>query len=77
MIFDSKPLRQITEADIRAEIAAGLPEHLYLEYKQQNYGQRDADRKEFLLDICQFANAQGGFILVGVPELREDGHPSG
>ncbi len=77
MIFDQKPLREITEADLRAEIAAGLAEHLFLDYKLENYGQRDADRKEFLLDICQFANAEGGFLLLGVPEVREEGRPTG
>lgn len=77
MIFDQKPLREITEADLRAEIAAGLTEHLYLEYKQEIYGRNDAGKKEFLLDICQFANGEGGFLFVGVPEMREGGQPTG
>lgn len=77
MIFDQRLLREITEADLRAAIAAGLTEHLFLDYKQENYGQRDADRKEFLLDICQLANAQGGLLLLGVPEVREEGRPTG
>src|SRR5207247_1654608 len=26
---------------------------------------------------CQFANASGGILLVGIPELRENGKPTG
>jgi hypothetical protein len=49
-------------------VNAGVGEHVHLEYKQQTYGTNHADRREFLLDICQFANTQGRILLIGVAE---------
>jgi hypothetical protein len=69
--FEDKRLRDLVEADIRQLIDAGVAEHLYLEYKAEVYGENLAGRKEFLLDVCMLANAQGGLLLVGVPEQRD------
>jgi Putative DNA-binding domain len=78
MLWEGKALREITEADIRRLVDAGLEEHLQLEYKSQVYGNNDASRKEFLLDVCMFANSAGGVLLIGVPERRDDsGQPTG
>lgn len=71
MAFEGKRLRDLVEADIRQLIDAGVAEHLYLEYKAEAYGESLAGRKEFLLDVCMFANAQGGLLLVGVSEQRD------
>jgi hypothetical protein len=55
-----------------------MQEHSQLEYKAVFYGNSDADAKESLLDICQFANAGGGIILIGVAEKRDpQGRPTG
>jgi len=78
MLWEGKPLRDIREADIRRLVESGLEEHLQLEYKSELYDNGDRGRREFLLDICMFANANGGILLVGVPERRdEDGQPTG
>ncbi len=69
--FEGKRLRDLVEADIRQLLDAGVTEHLYLEYKAEMYRENLAGKKEFLLDICMFANAQGGLLLVGVPEQRD------
>ena len=53
------PLDKITEADLQALIETGARESLPIDYKRQTYGKKDADRKEFLSDICSFANAAG------------------
>ncbi|MCI0351449.1 MAG: ATP-binding protein [Acidobacteriales bacterium] len=71
MIFDNKPLREIAEADVRRIVDAGLAEHLYLEYKAELYPNNHAGKREFLQDICMFANAQGGVLLIGIPERRD------
>jgi predicted HTH transcriptional regulator len=78
MIWEGRSLREIQEDDIRALINSGLEEHLHLEYKSSLYEANDRDRKEFLLDVCMFANAAGGILLIGVSELRDaNGQPTG
>ncbi len=66
-------MRDIHGDDVRRLIESGLTEHLQLEYKGALYDDGDRGRQEFLLDICMFANAAGGIMLIGVPE-RRDGH---
>ncbi len=39
-----------------------------IEYKRELPGGKDHDKKEFLADICSFANAIGGDLLYGVEE---------
>lgn len=78
MLWEGRPLRDIRENDVRALIESGLAEHLQLEYKSALYENNDPGRREFLLDICMFANAAGGIMLVGIQEQRdEQGQPTG
>jgi hypothetical protein len=78
MIFGNRLLREVTQQDILALVNAGMREHLQLEYKSASYEQNDNGRREFLQDVCMFANSAGGVLLVGVTELRgDDGQPSG
>ena len=46
-------------------IESGLEEHLQLEYKSTVYEDNDRGGREFLLDICMFANSSGGILLIG------------
>ena len=62
------PLDAITEQPLRALIETGARESLYIDYKRETYGGNDAARKEFLADICSFANAAGGDIVIGMAE---------
>lgn len=78
MLWEGKPLRDVTEGDVRRLVESGLEEHLQLEYKSALYDDSDRGRSEFLLDVCMFANAQGGILLIGIPERRdEEGQPTG
>ena len=78
MPFEAKPLHKITEANLRQLVESGMAEHLNLEYKSQPYGNDHDGRKEHLQDICMFANAQGGLLLIGIDEQRdEQGKPTG
>ena len=70
-MWEGRALRDITEADIRQLVDSGLHEHLQLEYKSALYSGNHHDTRESLLDICQFANAAGGILLIGVPERRD------
>ncbi len=62
------PLDNITEANLQALIGNGARESLYIEYKRETYGRDDAAKKEFRKDICSFANAAGGDIVIGMAE---------
>lgn len=78
MLWEGKPLREVRADEIRALVQSGLTEHLQLDYKSALYEDGDRGRREFLLDICMFANANGGILLLGIPEQRgEDEQPTG
>lgn len=78
MIWEGRSLRDIRQDDVRRLVESGLEEHLHLEYKSELYENTDRGRKEFLLDVCMFANAAGGLLLIGVPERRDaNGQPTG
>jgi hypothetical protein len=51
-----------------------MEEHKHLDYKAELYSNNDAGQKDFLIDVCAFANAEGGILLIGVPELRDPAH---
>ncbi len=38
------------------------------DYKRQQIGKTDGEKKEFLQDVCSFANATGGHIILGIDE---------
>src|ERR1700733_873097 len=78
MILDAKPLRELAETDLQEIVHAGLAEHTHLEYKSALYEIGERGNKELLLDICMFANTQGGLLLLGITEARDaDGHATG
>jgi len=49
-------------------------ENNYLEYKER-LGHSERDKKEFLKDVSGFANASGGFLIIGVKEHKPSGLP--
>src|SRR4051794_16810540 len=78
IMWEDRSLRDITEADLRQIIDAQLEEHLQLEYKSALYENNHQGSKESLLDICMFANAGGGILLLGISEQRDaGGQPTG
>lgn len=64
------PLDKITCEVLHNLIAAGIAESLYIEYKQETYGEREKDRAEFLADVSSFANTSGGDIVIGIEESQ-------
>jgi hypothetical protein len=79
MIWEGKRLSEVTEQDLRGILESGVEEHKHLDYKAELYLNNDAGQKDFLIDVCAFANAEGGILLIGVPELRdpENDQPTG
>ena len=62
----------ICELDLTELIKGSVPESLHIEYKQESYGKKEADKKELLNDVSAFANANGGHIVIGIAESKED-----
>jgi hypothetical protein len=65
--------REIKEAHLRNLIDGQLPEGKTVDYKQELPASSDGAKKDFLADLCSFANAAGGYIIFGMPE--SDGLP--
>lgn len=66
-----KSFDEINNATIDNLIAGGVGESISLEYKAELYGDREADKREFLKDISALANTQGGYLLIGIEEGAE------
>jgi len=71
----NKPFNKITVKDIENLIFIRKErENNYLEYKEK-LGHSDRDKREFLKDVSGFANASGGFLIIGVKEHKPSGLP--
>lgn len=69
----NKPFDQIDLQDIQDLVQIRKErENNHLEYKRE-LGNSDRDKKEFLKDVSGFANATGGFLIMGIEET--DGKP--
>jgi len=65
-----KRLAELTINDINNLVSIRRErENLYLEYKS-NLSNSNRDKKEFLKDVSGFANAGGGFLLIGIEENK-------
>jgi hypothetical protein len=68
MTLMSVPIDSITEDHLRTLIEDEVMELRVIEYKQELPGKRDEDKREFLQDVCSFANAAGGDLIYGITE---------
>ncbi|MFZ1964787.1 MAG: ATP-binding protein [Roseiarcus sp.] len=66
MSIFGKSITEITEADLLRLVANAELEGKTLEYKRDQVGKSEADRKEFLYDVTSFANALGGHLIFGM-----------
>ena len=73
MIFDNCRWRisEITDEELKGLIG-NQEENLWIDFKQQSYHQDPQDPEKYKYEICKdvtaMANAEGGYILVGVHE---------
>jgi hypothetical protein len=67
-----KPVNQLREKDLLELINNSVRESTTIDYKRDMVGKTDGEKKEFLQDICSFANAAGGHLLLGVEEGSGD-----
>ena len=71
MIFDGRPLDEITNDEIAHLVKNHVSERQHLEFKATFEYKKDAVRHELLRDIVSMANGGGGYLIIGV---RDDGH---
>jgi hypothetical protein len=69
MIFNGRSLNEINLDDLRLLVDNRVPESFHLEFKQTAYGRAPDERREMLRDITALANADGGYLIIG---MRED-----
>ncbi|MES2545630.1 MAG: ATP-binding protein [Bacteroidota bacterium] len=62
----------IESKDIIRLIENGIPENKSLDYKKEIYLGKDADKKEFLFDISAMYNTDGGCIIYGIEEIKDE-----
>jgi len=70
VILGGKSLADLSLDDIRLLVDNRVPESRHLDYKETPYSGRAQDIREMLRDITALANADGGYLVLGV---REDG----
>jgi len=70
LIFDGKPIDDISDEEIDELVGEHMSERQYLEFKATLNHQDDSDRLELLRDVVSFANAGGGYLIIGI---RDDG----
>jgi hypothetical protein len=70
MIFDGKPIDEITDEELDAIVQENIRERQHLEFKVTVNYRDDGDRLELLHDISSLANGGGGYVIIGI---RDDG----
>lgn len=65
------PFDQIDVSHLHALCEQRIQEGLYLEFKREPYGRKDADKRELLKDISSFANSSGGHLIIGISQTDE------
>jgi len=70
MLLLNKTPGTLTEADLQKLVSEEVREGKTLDYKQALPTDQTEDKKEFLADVCSFANTAGGHLLYGVEEAE-------
>ncbi len=66
MLLNGKVVTELKESDLQELIARGETELKTREYKRELPGTGEQAVKEFLADVCSFANSAGGFLIYGI-----------
>jgi len=68
MLLDAKPLEDLTLSDLQKLIDDEVSEITRIDYKSELKISAGDAKREFLSDVSSFANAKGGYIIVGMQE---------
>ena len=71
MIFDHRPISEINDQDLM-DLIGNQEENLWIDFKERHYEGYRTDGEKYKREICKdvtaMANAEGGYILIGVGE---------
>lgn len=72
MFLDTKKISEIDKADIDRLVENETAESVRLDYKRDWKLSNREDKKEFLYDISAFANTEGGYLIYGIEEQKDE-----
>ena len=72
MLLRGKRVESLSEDDILSLVDDKIPESLVLDYKRDFKIENDGDRSELLADITSFHNTEGGIILFGLEDEKDE-----
>lgn len=74
MIFDNRRVSEITDQEL-IDLIRNQEEDQWIDFKQQDYHRNPNDlekhKREICKDVTAMANAEGGYILIGVDEKNK------
>ncbi len=74
MIFDNRRISEINPQEL-IDLIGAQEENLWIDFKQKDYHRDSNDlekhKREICKDVTAMANAEGGYILIGVTEERK------
>ncbi len=74
MIFDNRSISEITDQEL-IDLIGNQEENLWIDYKQQDYHKDPNDKEKHKHEICKdvtaMANAEGGYIIIGISEKNK------
>ncbi|MBK8047939.1 MAG: ATP-binding protein [Anaerolineales bacterium] len=68
MILGGRSLHDLVFADFQTLVENRIPEGPNLDYKATAYSGRSTDIREMLRDVVALANADGGYLVLGIEE---------
>lgn len=68
MIFGGRSLHDLSLSDFQLLIDNHVPEGPHIEYKEAAYSGKASDIREMLRDVTALANAEGGYLVMGIRE---------
>lgn len=72
MYLLNKRADTVTADDISRLIQNSVPESRSLDYKRELKLSQDKDKKEFLFDVTSFYNTEGGCLIYGIEESKDE-----
>ncbi|SIN85684.1 AlbA family DNA-binding domain-containing protein [Chitinophaga niabensis] len=72
MLLRGKKVTELLNADILSLIDDQIPESLTLDYKRDFKLKDDGEKSEFLADITAFHNTEGGIIIFGLEDEKNE-----
>lgn len=71
--FENRPINQIAEKEITALVTNRTPEDQWLEFKGTPWTRTPQGNFELLHDVTALANAEDGYLFVGITTNKEQG----